>query len=435
MFATVDKNSNNRVHLMSQSLSFLRATLMLVLFGAYEFIFVHKFFIHTFFRSSISDVPPPIDLKISYWDKLQFKTILLVRYLLKDQFWGQQWFKSVHCRILEHLEHQNFDLSNFSESIPIVEMGEISAKDYWKTFVRKNTPVIIRGGAKHTFAYKNWTVESFRERFGDFGTEIVSQGINDQNDSTFKPVYSKLKDVIDSANSNEKLYIAFCADIFSAYPELLDELSCLDFQEYMGGASARFVGAQLFLGADSSTGSDVHCANGNNLFFQIQGRKKWTFIHPDYLWLMYPMLDRFFLYCASFVKRDYDEAYLDQYAPLQKYVPTYEAVLEPGDILLNPPWQWHAIDNLTGGNIAVATRWSPAIGHKSSNTFFDAMQFISPYMWRIKLDLLVKNSEDLGLLDERTDNLVQTQDSFVGLGKESETPIWEFDKWPKECQF
>lgn len=410
----------------------LTAIVKLTVFSIYEVVFVHKFFLHTFFRSSISDVPPPIQLKIGYWNKLQFKIILLMRYFLKDQFWGQQWLKRVHHSILNNLNRQNIDFSKLKMPIPTVEAGEISGQEFWNTYVRTNTPVIIKGGAKHTFAYQNWTMEMFRERFGDFKINITNQSRNDELDvGTFK-------DVIDSGESEEKLYVTVCADIFSPYPELVDELGCLEFRTHMGGNSALFFGAQLFLGAKSSTGTDAHCADGNNLFFQIRGKKKWTFVHPDYLWLMYPMLNRFFLFCGSFVKRDYDQAYLDQYAPLQKYCPKYEAVLEPGDILLNPPWQWHAIDNLTGENIAVATRWS-LVKQKHANTFFHFMQLFSSKFWHIRFNAVTKDFDELSLLAKITiADVVENKsvkEDFIGLGNEDAMTPWEFDKWPKEYQF
>nr|DAB41911.1 TPA_exp: ArzI - aKG/Fe(II) halogenase [Fischerella sp. PCC 9339] len=406
----------------------LKALVILAIYITYEVAFVHKFFLYTFLRSSISDVPPPIRLKIGYWNKLQFKAILLMRYLLKDQFWGQQWLKRVHRSILENLNKQDIDFSKLKLPIPTVELEQISAQEFWKTYVRTNTPVIIKGGAKHTFAYKNWTLEMFRERFGDFKVNITNQSRNQH-----KPDVSTFKDVIDSRESEEKLYISFCADIFSNYPELLNELGCLEFTAHMGGNSVWFAGAQLFLGASSSTGTDAHCADGDNLFFQIRGKKKWTFVHPDYLWLMYPMLDRWFLFCSSFIKRDYDQAYLDQYAPLQKYCPKYEAVLEAGDILLNPTWQWHAIDNITEENIAIATRWS-FIKQKRANTFFDFIQLFSPYIWHMRFGVL-KNPDKVDFLEDRTGDVVKNKDDFVKLGSENEVIAWEFDRWPEKYQF
>lgn len=77
---------------------------LLLLFVFKEVLITHGLFLRTFFRSSISATPPPIKLDIGYWNKLQFKTILILRYLAKDQFAYQRWMKRVHDRILHRLE-------------------------------------------------------------------------------------------------------------------------------------------------------------------------------------------------------------------------------------------------------------------------------------------------------------------------------------------
>jgi hypothetical protein len=42
-------------------------------------------------------------------------------------------------------------------------------------------------------------------------------------------------------------------------------------------------------GSNISTGSDWHCAGGNNYFVQVVGRKYWEFISPKYSPYMYPL--------------------------------------------------------------------------------------------------------------------------------------------------
>ena len=43
--------------------------------------------------------------------------------------------------------------------------------------------------------------------------------------------------------------------------------------------------------------------------------------------------------------------------PLFEYCPVYHTTLEPGDVLFNPPWWWHAIKNSTPTTVGVASRW------------------------------------------------------------------------------
>jgi len=402
-----------------------KAIILIIIFAIKEVVFVHKFFLYTLFRPSISDVPAPIKLKIGYGNKLQFKLFLLLRFLLKDQFWGQQWYKRVHNSILRNLQQQNLDRSQLKMTIPTVNLVEISPEKFWQKYVKTSTPVIIKGGAKHTYAYQNWTPEMFGNRLGEVEVRILNNN---------EPVIGKLKEVIDSKGTERKLYLSFCSNIFSYHPELADELGYLNFRKYMGGNSTQFIGAQLFLGVHRATGTGAHCAGGYNLFFQIAGKKKWTFVHPDYLWLMYPMLDRDFGFCASFLKKNYDEQYLNRYAPLQQYCPKYEAVLEPGDILLNPPWLWHAINNLTDETVAVATRWFP-LGIKRSNTFFDLMQLLSPQIWQDRFFALSRNSDEASLLERKTNILVKSDRDFVRLGQNKTMITLEFDQWSQDYQF
>lgn len=407
----------------------LKATFLLIIFTIKEVVFVHKFFLHTLLRSSISDVPPPFKLNIGYENKLQFKLILLIRYLIKDQFWGQQWYKRVHDSILKNIQQQNLDRSQLKLAIATIKPGEISAKEFFQKYVKAGIPVIIKGGAKHTYAYQNWTPKMLGDRFGNLQVNLLDRDTNELFAGT-------VKEIIDSQGTTRNLYLQNCSDIFSAYPELSKELGCVEFREHMGGKSTRFGGEQLLLGVHPSTGTDAHCGNNTNLFFQIYGKKKWTFVHPDYLWLMYPMLNRLFTFCASFLKKDYDEAYLDKYAPLQQYCPKYEAVLEPGDILLNPPWLWHDVNNLTDETIAVATRWFPLRGLRSTNVFFDMMQLFSPTIWRLRFEALTKKPDEPFIMDEQARGLVKSQTEYLGFGKAKTDKNWEFfHQWPPEYRF
>ena len=43
---------------------------------------------------------------------------------------------------------------------------------------------------------------------------------------------------------------------------------------------------------------------------------------------------------------------LERYKPLWRIVPRYSAVLERGDVLLNP-WWWHCIEDLWDSSVAV----------------------------------------------------------------------------------
>lgn len=56
-----------------------------------------------------------------------------------------------------------------------------------------------------------------------------------------------------------------------------------------------FVGAQFVIGKSPTdpsvlvTGSDFHCAGGNNWFIQVVGRKRWQFVMPEHSASMWPL--------------------------------------------------------------------------------------------------------------------------------------------------
>jgi len=98
----------------------------------------------------------------------------------------------------------------------------------------------------------------------------------------------------------------------------------------------------------------------------VKGKKRWQFISPEHTYLCGMMIHPSSLHCAANITglqntwRDLDELY--------KYIPIYECNLEEGDVLLNPPWWWHSIKNLTEFSVGIPTRWSvPRHSYKNTD--------------------------------------------------------------------
>ena len=151
---------------------------------------------------------------------------------------------------------------------------------------------------------------------------------------------------------------------------------------------------QFFLGR-GGTGTGFHCANGFNWFYMIEGSKKWTFVDPRWTVLTFPALNRGALYQSCAVTDP--NTVLDKYKPLWRVCPRYAAIVEPGDVLLNPPWWWHCIENLTKDSTAVATRWMdtktlrPLTGiGTDANRLFTAFQIFSPVFLKLQFSLIMR---------------------------------------------
>ena len=147
------------------------------------------------------------------------------------------------------------------------------------------------------------------------------------------------------------VYIHNCEVVFRRYPELLAQLELERLEPYIKKGLGY---AQLFLGR-GGTGSPFHATAVWNWFVMLEGRKTWYFVDPrDSVFLYpFPVMGR----AASFALCLFPDEYDAEQFPAFAWCPYYEATLEPGDVLLNPPWWWHAIRNVSPTTIGVASRW------------------------------------------------------------------------------
>lgn len=82
---------------------------------------------------------------------------------------------------------------------------------------------------------------------------------------------------------------------------------------------------------------------GVNIFRMIVGSKKWWFIPPSQTPYLKPAinLNGFSAHTHTMVGKNGEQSSVW----MQKLV-RYTATLNPGDVLINPPWFWHGILNL-----------------------------------------------------------------------------------------
>jgi hypothetical protein len=165
----------------------------------------------------------------------------------------------------------------------------------------------------------------------------------------------KLKDV-----NNPNVYLHNSEKLFNKYPELRKLFQYERLEPYL----KMKVGYEQFFVGRRGTGSPFHNAAVFNMFYQINGTKKWWFIDPYDTMLAYPLA-----ICgraAGFICCLWPNEYNEAAFPLFKYCPVYQAELQPGDVLFNPPWWWHSIKNTSETTVAVASRWHTdgIAGHK-----------------------------------------------------------------------
>ena len=252
--------------------------------------------------------------------------------------------------------------------IPRVPPEALAESDF-EQFVRRPCPVIFEGAARDVTAVRQWTPEYFGEHYGDYPCLLATEDKWD--------IPGTLSDAIDDIlhPKEENLYAQNIANIFNDHPDLEGELELERFLPISAGAGTW--GRTCFIGG-SKTGTNFHCANNLNIFFNVHGRKEWFFVHPKHTFWMYGLLHKTGGYGDSPVDHRRPAIEQSDAFPLYAQVPVYSARLEPGDVLINPPWWWHAVNNLTDATIACAVRWTP-YEIEDSNPVFSLAQSLMPH--------------------------------------------------------
>jgi hypothetical protein len=105
------------------------------------------------------------------------------------------------------------------------------------------------------------------------------------------------------------------------------------------------------------------------------GRKKWWFIPPSQTAYLMPSINvnGFSAHTKTLVGKQGAEM-----SPWMKKLERYSTILNPGDVLINPPWFWHGILNLGDKNdkslvIGAPSRYGQ--GHSVKAGFFSNALF------------------------------------------------------------
>lgn len=250
--------------------------------------------------------------------------------------------KVFHEWLMTRLEQQIIasGKTNAHREIPIPEYDWKNGdpETFYKTFAVRPHPVILRGFMKDTALLKELSWESVLSKHGDEDVFLTSREIDGYP--------GKLREV-----ENPKIYLHNSEKIFNKFPETRKLFQYERLEPYL---HMKVGYEQLFVGR-AGTGTPLHHAAVWNFFYQIHGRKHWWFIDPYDSILGYPLSVAG--KAANAMICLWPDEYNEKACPLFKYCPLYQATLEPGDVLFNPPWWWHAIRNIDEKTVGVASRW------------------------------------------------------------------------------
>lgn len=309
--------------------------------------------------------------------QLQFSLIMLTRHIANNPKLLQDFYKkTVEKPLIEKVDDQSIHHS--VQEIPRIQVSDIPSEGLQPLF-HYPVPIVIEGFASDSEAVQHWTPEFLREKYGNIEVPYF------EGKNYWETKNATLKELIDDilAGGKTRKYVNNIADIFQDVPELQKGIPIEKFSKYMG--NRKHNKTQIFLGGPE-TGTGLHCANKFNLFVMVYGEKRWNFVHPKHTPLLYPISQKNFQFVYAPIAANFDHDHAAY--PLIQSVPRYTTVLKPGDVLVNPPWWWHAVENLTPSSIGVATRWMTpweSIDGWKTNPLFSCLEKMTFHYWKFAI--------------------------------------------------
>lgn len=238
---------------------------------------------------------------------------------------------------------------------------------------RHRSPVVLEGLLERSSVVRDWSLDYLSEHHGSTRVKVVEPGAGGVRRARFVELSRYVRDV----RAGAQQYVMGSASFFESNGELLEGFELPRLQRMIG---RRIIRLETFIGTAGS-GSSFHCAGIGNLFCQVHGRKRWRLVPPSWSPWMYPEFGKnpYAVHVTSPIRLDRYDEQRETY-PLFARVPLYEARLEPGDVLFNPAWWWHEVENLDetiGVPMRVVTtpRTNPSFTVMAAASFLTSKEF------------------------------------------------------------
>jgi hypothetical protein len=278
----------------------------------------------------------------SFWIHLFMFVDYLFPYLALNESTFMIWY---HTTLI--------DLLPIKSEIPLPELpiGVPLTTALLYTYSKGFTfPVVLRNVLNDTLARNAWSdISWWVDQFGEEKVECMYTG------SAGTSQYM-LKDCLGHGTDPKmRRYIKGEKDIFVRRPDLFAMVHSDLLDATIPG---QYVLSQLFAGYPG-TGTEIHCAMGVNAFKMLAGTKKWWLLPPSQTPYLRPTLD-----ANGFSSRSKERVGIHNgtATPSIQKLTRYTVTLRPGDVLINPPWFWHAVENTLSGDqegliVGVPTRY------------------------------------------------------------------------------
>ncbi|MGH7616203.1 MAG: cupin-like domain-containing protein [Gemmatimonadaceae bacterium] len=316
----------------------------------------------------------PVTAAVDAMQQFRFGALFAADWVLGphrvEKLLPRRW-EHLHRRLLERVSRNE---PGVTYEVP--RERNLTPAEFRERYFLTGKPVVLAGAAADWPAIKKWSPEFLLQRCGQDEVEVFDAHnwrVNADGEKEAVSTSERMMPVaalLENMRTGGSWYGAFL-ELLDKYADLREDLD-FSFIEKFGRTSRRIpwqrhVLAKMYVGGPG-TSTSLHCAGVSNLYVQAHGRKKWVLIQPEFTPFMYPALGKGLNWQSRVDFRNPDAAT----CPLYRYVDRYETVLEPGDVLWNPPFVWHGVMNVTA-SIAVSLWWVNVSRAFSNNALFTVL--------------------------------------------------------------
>lgn len=280
---------------------------------------------------------PSVMRTIPWADRAQFNASFVLQHYLKRSAAIARSKEAAQRRIVEHVRSMGR-----GRCVPVDRVRDITPEQFRDRYLHKGIPVILEGAAADWRCTREWSFDAWKTRYGQETIQLVDRpGLTDDDyvDEAELTEQINFGDFLDEVVAGGRRYMRF-SPLFEKFPALGDDVDW-DWLHRMPDRSFG-LNAQLFVGGAGSA-TPLHNAMTVFLFVCVLGVKRWTFVPNHYLALLDPPADaRGYNHSDALI----DDIDLARYPGLES-VDYMEAVMNPGDVLFNPSWNWHSVRNDT----------------------------------------------------------------------------------------
>jgi hypothetical protein len=291
-----------------------------------------------------------------------------------------------------------------SSMAELVEVAWPETSDAFDTIVANRIPVLFRGAATDWPCTRRWTPAYLRERLSH---KVVTATRSPSRlyrpdpeqghyapDQMQKMLFGEFMDSICNAspNADDHSYYLHRQSLDEHLPELRDDVRV---PSYLDNFAMMLV--SLWMGPAGSV-TPIHHDFTDNLFVQVQGRKRVILYDPDPDCAFYRMPFRSSNGRSSWhVSRvgSADSADFNAH-PLFRQARAVESVVEAGDIVFIPNFYWHEVHSLDSPSISLSYWWDQRSVSETEAAIAKLTEFVGFYdaqspAWRSLIDGILRS--------------------------------------------